>query len=240
MRKPLSILLLMLAVVLASCDDGKVEENVVTTIEGRTVKMTGKISGIDKWTDGYTVALAGFKDDDVYAVVLRNLSQNETGSYDVVLPGITDKVNSVELCILNRLHQRVATIRALSDESVLRRDTIPFDVGSVDASMFNIIQTQFFSPTCANCHGASSQAAAGLNLTEGKSYASLIGHPSKKMEGKNIVEPGSPANSVLYVALTTDVSITGGWRINHLDQVGNNDGNLLEIIENWIKNGAEE
>ena len=188
--------------------------------------MTGNISGIDKWADGYTVALAGFKDDDVYAVVLRNLSQNETGSYDVVLPGITDQVSSVELCILNRLHQRVATISELTDAALLRRDTIPFNVGDVDAGMFSIIQTQLFSPTCANCHGASSHAAAGLNLM--------------KMEGKNIVEPGSPENSVLYVALTTDVSIADGWRINHRDQVGNNDSNILQVIEDWIKNGAKE
>ena len=120
MRKPISILLFALAALLASCDDGRVEENIVTTVEGRTVKMTGNISGIDKWADGYTVALAGFKDDDVYAVVLRNLSQNETGTYDVVLPGITDQVSSVELCILNRLHQRVATIRELTDADLLR------------------------------------------------------------------------------------------------------------------------
>ena len=240
MRKPISILLFALAALLASCDDGRVEENIVTTVEGRTVKMTGNISGIDKWADGYTVALAGFKDDDVYAVVLRNLSQNETGTYDVVLPGITDQVSSVELCILNRLHQRVATIRELTDAALLRRDTIPFNVGDVDAGMFNLIQMQLFSPTCANCHGASSHAAAGLNLTEGKSYASLTDHPSVKMEGKNIVEPGSPENSVLYVALTTDVSIADGWRINHRDQVGNNDSNILQVIEDWIKNGAKE
>ena len=227
MRKPISILLFALAALLASCDDGRVEENIVTTVEGRTVKMTGNISGIDKWADGYTVALAGFKDDDVYAVVLRNLSQNETGTYDVVLPGITDQ-------------ERVATIRELTDAALLRRDTIPFNVGNVDAGMFNLIQTQLFSPTCANCHGASSHAAAGLNLTEGKSYASLTDHPSVKMEGKNIVEPGSPENSVLYVALTTDVSIADGWRINHRDQVGNNDSNILQVIEDWIKNGAKE
>ena len=240
MRKPLSMLLLVLAGLLASCDDGRVEENTVATAEGRTVKLTGTISGIGKWADGYTVALAGFKDDDVYAVVLRNLSQNETGSYDVVLTGITDQVNSVELCILNRLHQRVATICALTDAAVLRRDTIPFNVGNVDAGMFSVIQSQLFSPTCANCHGGSSQAAAGLNLTEGRSYASLTGHPSMKMEGMNIVEPGSPENSVLYVALTTDVSIADGWRINHRDQVGHGDGNILQVIGDWIKSGGKE
>ena len=60
------------------------------------------------------------------------------------------------------------------------------------------------------------------------------------MEGKNIVDPGSPENSVLYVALTTDVSIADGWRINHRDQVGNNDSNILQVIEDWIKNGAKE
>ena len=40
----------VLLIGLHACDEGRIYENaVVATGEGRTVKMTGRISGVDKW-----------------------------------------------------------------------------------------------------------------------------------------------------------------------------------------------
>ena len=41
----------VLLIGLHACDEGRIYENaVVATGEGRTVKMTGRISGVDKWS----------------------------------------------------------------------------------------------------------------------------------------------------------------------------------------------
>ena len=57
-----------------SCDDGRIyEETVYVPREGRVLKFTGKISGIDNWTDGYSVVLGGFDAKSEYAVVARRL-----------------------------------------------------------------------------------------------------------------------------------------------------------------------
>ena len=46
---------------LMSCDDGKIyEESVVIASEGRVLSMSGRITGIDSWPDGYSIVVAGF------------------------------------------------------------------------------------------------------------------------------------------------------------------------------------
>ena len=46
----------VLLIGLHACDEGRIYENaVVATGEGRTVKMTGRISGVDKWSGDYSV-----------------------------------------------------------------------------------------------------------------------------------------------------------------------------------------
>ena len=46
----------VLLIGLHACDEGRIYENaVVATGEGRTVKMTGRISGVDKGSGDYSV-----------------------------------------------------------------------------------------------------------------------------------------------------------------------------------------
>ena len=51
---------LLLLAYITSCDDGRIYEKTETlSEEGRTLKMSGKINGISKWPDGYSVVVAG-------------------------------------------------------------------------------------------------------------------------------------------------------------------------------------
>ena len=60
---------LLLLAYITSCDDGRIYEKTETlSEEGRTLKMSGKINGISKWPDGYSVVVAGFSDESEYAV----------------------------------------------------------------------------------------------------------------------------------------------------------------------------
>ena len=62
----------VLLIGLHACDEGRIYENaVVATGEGRTVKMTGRISGVDKWSGDYSVVVAGFDDESDYAIVSK-------------------------------------------------------------------------------------------------------------------------------------------------------------------------
>ena len=91
----------VLLIGLHACDEGRIYENaVVATGEGRTVKMTGRISGVDKWSGDYSVVVAGFDDESDYAIVSKVVpaSESDNDEIQLTMSGITDEVTTVELC----------------------------------------------------------------------------------------------------------------------------------------------
>jgi hypothetical protein len=222
---------------LTSCDDGRIPEKAVSFKQGRVVKLTGDLTGLRNWPDQYSVALAGFDGTDEYAVISKAISKSTEGSTSIVLSGITDKVTTVHLCILDRLRREVMSFKDLDLEQT--SDTIYMEVGNVDVSMFNAIQQSYFNTTCANCHGASNRAAAGLYLTEGRSYAAMVGVPSVKIDTLKIAEPGNAEKSQLHIILHQDN--VEGISMTHRDLVSEkNEQSILPLIDKWIDNGAKK
>lgn len=237
MKKFIFAVLLGLTAGLTSCDDGRIPEKTVSFKEGRVVKLTGTLSGLENWPENYSVAIAGFDGTDDYAVISKAVSKNADGPLSMVLSGISDKVTNVQLCVLDRLRRHVMTFQEMELEQT--RDTMYMEVGTVDVGMFNAIQLSYFNTTCANCHGASNRAAAGLYLTEGKSYDALVGKPSSKVEGINMVEPGDAEHSLLHIILYQDM--VEGISMTHRDLVSEkNEQSILPLIDCWINNGAKE
>ena len=226
-------LLLFAGFALSSCDDGRIYEHTATSASGKVVKLTGTLLGLDQWPAAYRVSIAGFTDDgDEYATIEKSIGADNAGDgrVSIVLSGIKDDVRLVRLCVLDRLRRHIVTFSQTDISSAT--DTVRMDVGRVNVAMFNAIQQNILNTTCANCHGAANQAAAGLYLTEGRSYEALVGKPSKRVEGKMLVEPGNAAASVLHQVLNTNLSES--WHYNHASEVTSAD--MLQLIDNWINN----
>ncbi len=231
------LVLLIGGFLMGACDDGCIPEvDVIPQTGGYVAKLTGNLTGIKRWSNPYTVVLAGFSDDSDYATVLKNLPTND-GNISVTLANIPTDTQRVELCVTNALRKHIITLASITIGEA-SGDTIRLDVGQLDASQFATIQQHVFSTTCANCHGSSTFAAAGLHLTEGKSYNNLINSKSSKETGLMRIKPGDAENSVLFRALTTDISSDGKWRYDHTSEVVNE--NILTLIANWINAGASE
>lgn len=225
------------AIALTACDDGRIYEKTVSYKEGRIVKLTGTLTGLANWPDDYSIALAGFDGTDEYAVISKAISKNADGQVSIVLSGINDEVNTVRLCVLDRLRRQVMSFRDIELEQT--RDTVYMDAGTIDVSMLNAIQQAYFNTTCANCHGASNRAAAGLYLTQGRSYGALVDQPSARVPDIKIVEPGSAANSLLHIILHQEQ--VEGITMTHRDLVSEqNEQYILPLIDSWINNGAKE
>ena len=235
----LFIVIIVFCGTFTSCDDGLVHEHYNNTIVGRTVRAIGNISGKDTWADGYSLALAGFTDNSEYAVIMKKIVEPlSEGPIDVTLAGIPDSVTSIELCTVNSLRIRVATFATLSTDNInTLSDTVPFNVGAQDVSMFNVIQKDLFNTTCANCHGGSNSAAAGLFLTDGKSYENLVNTVSKKNPEMLRVKPGDAENSILYQALFSNLSLN--WHYDHTHEVLENN-KMKNILTDWITSGARK
>ena len=241
MRKNPIIILWALAVCLFSaCDDGRIYPETAATAEGKTVVMEGVLNGLDNWSSNYRVSIAGFEDaNDEYASVSKVITTSDIkdGKTTVELSGLKSEIKLVRLCILDRLRRHIVTFNEVDVSNAT--EPVKMDVGTVNISMFNAIQQNYFNTTCANCHGASNRAAAGLYLTEGKSYNALVGADSRKVEGKKLVEPNNAANSVLHMVLNQQS--VEGISMDHYDLVSEkNKLTILPLIDSWINNGAKE
>ena len=227
---------------LQSCDDGRLyEEEMPISPEGRTVTLTAHLSGLTTWPDpSMYVVLAGFNDDSDYALINKSVPvpTTEGDEVSVVLSGIKENVTRVELCVINRLRKHIVSFYTIDEVKLTSANEIEVDAGTLNVGMFNTIQERVFSATCANCHGAATSAAAGLYLTADKSYDATVNVPSKKLPDMHIVEPGDAANSALYQAISTDVSITHEWHYNHTAEVV--DDGILALIRQWITHGAKK
>ena len=203
---------LLLLAYITSCDDGRIYEKTETlSEEGRTLKMSGKIN--------VTKTIPAVEDDEI----------------QVTMTGVSDKVTTIELCVINKLRKRVISFQSMDDLTAVD-DTILMDVGTVNVGMYHGIQEKVFNTTCAHCHGGSSSAAANLYLTEGKSYEALVNRPSKKVDGMLLVKPGSAQESVLHTLLNTTISST--WGYDHSKEIVSSP--ILTLIDDWINNGAQE
>ena len=119
---------LLLLAYITSCDDGRIYEKTETlSEEGRTLKMSGKINGISKWPDGYSVVVAGFNDESEYAVVTKTIPAVEDDEIQVTMTGVSDKVTTIELCVINKLRKRVISFQSMDDLTAVD-DTILMDV----------------------------------------------------------------------------------------------------------------
>ena len=228
MKKHLFILLLGLVVFLfSSCDDGRIYPETNALPEGRTVLLEGELIGLENWPSDYRVSIAGFEGaDDEYADMSKVISSSDVvnGKVSIELSGIKENITIVTF-------KEVDLSKA--------EEFVKMDVGTVDISMLNAIQVSYFNTTCANCHGASNRAAAGLYLTEGKSYGALVDVDSKKVEGKKLVAPGASSNSVLHMVLNQQS--VEGISMAHYDLVSEkNKMTILPLIDSWINYGAKE
>ena len=227
--------LLLGALVLSSCDDGRIEEEDINLVEdGRVAKLDVQLEGQASWPSGYAISIAGFSEDSPYAQITKSIRTDKNGQASVTLSGIPENVKTLEICVINSIRRRIVSFYTM--EAPNTNDTIRINAGSLNVGMYASIQKQIFDKQCAHCHSGSAWSAS-LNLNEGVSYANMKNEASKLVEGKNRVTPGNAENSVLYETLASDVS--ANWKHDHskimiTDPVG------LQLIKDWINNGAEE
>ena len=97
------------------------------------------------------------------------------------------------------------------------------------------IQSEILSQRCTGCHTGNGRFLPGvMNLTEGNSYASLVGVPSIERPALMRVAPGDPENSYLYHKLEGE-DITG--QRMPLNGTPLTKGQI-DVIERWIEIGA--
>lgn len=232
--------------VLASCDDGDIHENVATSQTGLKVAIDANLSGVASWPSYYSVAVSGYENaantEEIpeYSVISKQMLSDVDGNVHLTLGGIPTTVNYIEIGIINQIRQREFTIfqYEFTDADKNSRDTIRIEAGHVDVGTYNRIQNDIFDISCTRCHGDGNKAAANLYLTAGNSYKSLVGVLSSKETGFYRVCPGDSAASVIHKVLLNNYPEV---RMSHGDILdAKQKSKLLKLIDYWIENGAKE
>lgn len=234
---PLFISLLVCG--LTCCDDGDIREEKEFYIDaGYVVKMDGSLKNIDQWNSKYQIVVAAFSAQDSYPLLAKSIPTTEF-IHDFKFEGINPDCESIELCVLNSINKRVATLATLYDKAedptLDLNDTIYFNPDNLDAGMFACIQKNIFTKRCAYCHGLGETPAAGLYLTEGNSYKNLVEVDSRKIDTLKRVEPYNAQRSMLYKVLT-EYGEDCGWHYNHTNFFYGN--TMSNLVKEWINSGA--
>jgi hypothetical protein len=92
-----------------------------------------------------------------------------------------------------------------------------------------------FNTSCAvsGCHN--NTAEAGLNLTQGVSYANIVNVDSTQVPSKKRVLPNDAQNSYLVEKIEGRQSVGSRMPINR----GNLSSTQIQNIRNWINQGAQ-
>jgi hypothetical protein len=94
---------------------------------------------------------------------------------------------------------------------------------------------------CVACHGSAPDLAinGNLQMPMGMAYASIVDVPSPTV-ALDLVEPGDPAASYLYLKLTGEFSTVAGSTGMQMPIAGMLTPAELTLIEEWITMGAPE
>lgn len=105
---------------------------------------------------------------------------------------------------------------------------------------FDWIVDNIFLESCVSsqCHGGT-DPEEGLDLRANVAYSEIVGQSSVQQTGLNLIEPGDPANSYLYI------KIGGGNQAMLLEEPMPNDDPPLcdekvDAIRRWIEAGAPQ
>ncbi len=224
--------LLFVLLLLGSCDDGKIYPQEAEEEAGQKVTLTACFKGIEAWPEAYQLVLAGFDDENSIPLISKVISKpaSETEQVSVTINGLPEEVKVVSVSIVTRGRSLIYPLYRM-EMSGHTEDEITLPVSEIQVASYDRIQKQVFNLYCANCHGGREQAAAGLYLTEGKSYEALVGKHSTTSPTSILVKPEDASNSYLHHILTEDIV-----HYNHTDVLP--EAELVTLIDTWIGEGA--
>lgn len=241
----ITILFLSIAWLLTACDSGDIrEQQGEKESRGIIVRMSGRISGTQSWSSRYQIVLAAFSNIDDYSILQKELPTGiQNGdSIDLVLADIGGTANQVQLCVVDKVRERVAAFRQLklTDEMFKHpKDTVRFDIGSTDVSMYSVVERDLFDNICSKCHGNNGRAAGDMDLRKGYAYTSTVNVSSHIDPTQKRIVPGNAKNSWIVRVLTPGNENLTHYKDHTLILDNDRDNKYFSLLKDWINNGAQ-
>ncbi len=221
---------LCLAFLLIGCDEGKIYPETPEESIGGSGTVRVVFRGQDAWPQEYMLAFAAFGEDRDMPIVSKIISKPATESevVEVTLNGLDKEVKELAVVVVNKGRQPIYECYSYPVDDASQVMLLP--VKEIDLAAYGRVQAQVFDAFCIRCHGAGTQAAAGLFLTKAHAPQSLVGIPSTLAgDGSKLVAPGRPESSFLIHVLQEDIV-----RYNHTDVLPEKE--LITLVKTWVEN----
>jgi hypothetical protein len=112
------------------------------------------------------------------------------------------------------------------------------EYGAAVQSFFDNFLTNGGMAGCADCHTAPASGASGnLDLTDGDSWADIVGVTSNEDPSLTYVVPNHPEQSLLFQKINCDNPAYGA-RMPYMFQAGTLSPDQQALIYDWIAEGA--
>lgn len=232
-KRFVSALLLTVVILLTGCDEGKIYPEETTT-HTMFARLDVTLKGKEAWPQKDLIVLAAFSDDNslpvATTVIPEPTASSNTASVSLGLTG-SEKMLAVSIVTKGTTRQVLYNFYTYPITEFSEEITLP--VKEIDLASFDRVQKLIFDANCVACHGGSTTAAAGLYLTEGKSYDAIVERAaSLSGEGKMIVCPEKPDESFIMDILQSDIV-----RYNHSDIFASTP-EFITLMKTWITEGA--
>ena len=218
---------------LSGCDSGDIypKEN----DNGTDIDVTAhfRFSNTETFPENYKIIFGSFNDDLQSPISSKVLSKPAEGEdITVSLINIPENATFLGLYLVHEYsNQKIYPFYVYPITGTLDED-IDLPLQNINLAVFGRIQKQVFSQ-CLQCHGGSGFAAAGLYLTDDKSYEMTVGVTAKDSPDKMRIAPNSVQNSFLIDILKGEALVP---QHSSLSSLKDDD---IPLIEQWIKDGAE-
>lgn len=218
----------------SACDQGNIYPEELSYESGDThvIQLTGKLRGLDTWNTAYSIVLAVYDGSEAETSSMNKVVTTDAEGNITASLRTSRNLPVARVCLFNRNNVMIA--QYAQADIAAGPDTVRFDVGELDVSMYSTIQREVFTASCASCHGAGERVACRLDLTAANSYANLVGVPSVRVDGAQRVEPGQANKSVLHQVIESNIPEVAMPHADILDARRKSD--LLSLIDSWINN----
>ena len=119
------------------------------------------------------------------------------------------------------------------------RDTLRFEVGRTNVSMYSVVEDQLFDNLCSKCHGNNGRAAAAMDLRKGHAYGATVGVAAHLDPTQQRIEAGNADNSWLVRVLTEGNEGLTHYKDHTLILNNERDSKYFTLLKDWINAGAK-
>lgn len=199
-----------------------------------SVSASLAFKNINAFPESYDILFVTFgNNDDSEPLSFKEISKpSADGIVNVSFPDLHEGTKGVGVWLVSKTSRKKMYAFYEKDFGETPKEDVVLPSQSIDLISFGRLQKQVFSQ-CIACHGGGASAAAGMFLTEGKTYDNIVNIPAKHNSAKMRIKPGSILNSYLIDVLKGEVLVPMHGSLSSLKD------DDISLVEEWIVNGAE-